>query len=779
MAEHGSAVAHGGIGARLLRKEDARFLTGRGCFVDDVVRPRMLHAAIVRSPFPRARITGIDVSEALAHPGVTAVFSGADLNAGAHATWSTVFGPDAPRPPRPPLAHDIVKFAGDPVAVVVAENRYIAEDASELVIVDYEPLVPILDRVAALADDSELVHPELGTNLASSITDPDDAELDAILAAAPHVITETFHQHRYNPMPMETNGIIAEWNPADAQLTVWIAMQNPQEARAFIARLVDLPENRVRVVMGDLGGSFGGKGGVTREEMAVILASMKMGASIKWIEDRNEHLLAAHHARAEQMTVTIGVDDEGRLLGAKLDHVDEVGAYPVGGTGSNAGNVRRMFPGPYRLPRMHFTNRAAYVNKTGRGASRGSWMLETISREVLLDVAARRLGIDPVEIRQRNVITRSELPYTTASDSVYDSVSPEETLDQAVAMIDYDAFRKEQADARNHGRYLGLGIGLFVEPTALVATILATEAATLRMDKSGSLTLLMGTASHGQSLETTMAQVVAEHLGVDPAAVTYVQGDTAVVPIGGGTGGSRSAVIGGMAAREAALRMREKVVAIAAHLLEASPDDIVIEGGTIFVAGLPSRTLTMGDIATAAFVRPATDLPAGMEAGLEVTARYTSPSITFSNACHICTCEVDVVTGMVTVLRYVVSEDCGVVINPTVVEGQICGGVVQGVGGVFYEHMVHDDEGNPLTTTFLDYLIPTTTEAPIVEFGHVETPSFHPSGMKGMGEGGTIGAPAALINAVADALEPFGIDPLTVQPLTPTRILDLLDDAKA
>jgi carbon-monoxide dehydrogenase large subunit len=524
--------------------------------------------------------------------------------------------------------------------------------------------------------------------------------------------------------------------------------------------------------MGDVGGGFGQKYFTPRDELTVIAAAHVLGRTVKWIEDRRENLIAANHARADRVTVRMALDADARIVAVHLDHVEDCGAYPVGGTGGIGPFMAMLFPGPYRMPKLGFSSTAVWTNTCGRGAYRGPWMMETVAREEMLDLAARAVGVDPLELRRRNCLSTDELPHTTAGGLVLDHVTPAETLEQATDLVDYAGFRAEQARAADEGRLLGIGIGLYVEPTSMSSGSLGVETATVRVQPTGTVTVHLGTGSHGQSIETTMAQVVAEHLGVELDAVTVVQGDTDSAPFGGGTGGSRTAVVAGGAAREAALVVRDKATQIAAHLLEAAPEDLEVEGGQVTVRGTPTRGVALAEVARVALNAPL-ELPPAVAPGLEATVSYQAPPITWSNACHVCTVEVDPATGVVEILRYVVSEDCGVMINPMVVEGQIAGGVVQGIGGVLYEQFVYDEDGNPLTTTFLDYLIPTATEVPSIEYGHIETRSPTPGGHKGMGEGGAIGAPPCVFNAVADALAVRGRR-VTDQPLTPSRVLDAL-----
>ncbi|MEX0663138.1 MAG: xanthine dehydrogenase family protein molybdopterin-binding subunit [Acidimicrobiia bacterium] len=764
------------VGQKVKRVEDPRLLTGRGRYVDDVNVAGMLHAAFVRSDLPRARIVRIDTEEARALPGVLAVLTGADLNPSTGSMqptmWAAASNPPGPCAPVTPLAGDDVRFVGDPVAIVVAENRYVAEDACELVAVEYEMLEPIVDYETA-ADATDLVHSELGSNVATDVGGPPSPDLEATFASAAHVITETLHQHRHTNVPMETRGVVASYKPSTGELDVELSTQNPHEVRQVCARFLGVPEQLIRVRGVDVGGGFGQKYFVQRDELSVIAAAHKIGRNVKWIEDRRENLIASNHARADRITVRMALDDEGHILGAHLDHLEDCGALPVGGTGGTGVFAAMLFTGPYKVPELGFRSRQIWTNTCGRGAYRGPWMLESVAREEMMDLVARELGIDPLELRRRNVLHQEDLPYTMPSGMPIDHVTLSETLEQAVEIIGYDAFRAEQRRAFDEdGRLLGIGIGLYAEPTSMGSGNLGVETATVRVQPSGKVTVMLGTGSHGQGVETTMTQVVAEYLGVEIADVVVIQGDTATSPFGAGTGGSRTAVIAGGAAREASLEVREKVLQIAAHLLEAAPEDLEMEDSRVAVRGTPAKGVTLAEVARVALNSPA-ELPPDVKPSLEATVSYQAPPVTWSNACHLCTVEVDADTGLVEVLRYVVSEDCGVMINPMIVEGQVAGGVVQGIGGVLYEHLVYDDDGNPLTTTFMDYLVPTAAEVPEIEYGHIETRSPTPGGHKGMGEGGAIGSPPAVFNAVADALALRGIK-ATRQPLTPNRVVDLL-----
>jgi carbon-monoxide dehydrogenase large subunit len=763
-------------GARVNRVEDSRLLTGRGTYVDDIARPGMLHACFVRSPMARAKILGVDATEALALEGVHAVFTAADLNPDVRQQWYTSFGPDMPDTPRPPLAQDEVRFVGDPVALVVAVDRYVAEDAADLVAVDYDPLPPIADYTTAF-DSPELVHAGYPGNSAGELGGRPASELADLFDNADQVVRRTIHQQSYAPVPMETRGLVAEWSAPERELTIWAATQAPHEVRMFSARLLGIAEHQVRVLMRDTGGGFGQKVAPQREEMCVLLAVRKVSGALKWIEDRRENLMCAGQARHEHGDARMAFAADGTILAAAIDHVQDAGAYPVQPPIQTGAAVGMLFPGPYRVPAATFTTRAAFSNTVGRGAYRGPWQYESLAREVLLDIAARQLGLDPVELRRRNMLRAEDLPCANPNGMPYSDMSPRETFELAIEMVDYETFRQEQEAARANGRYLGIGTCSYVEPTATAMGFYGTEGATIRIEPSGAVNVYVAGGSAGNSIETTVVQLTADALGVDIADVHTIQGDTAVTPFGAGTQGSRSGSMTAGAVGETAAVLRERIVAIAAHKLEAATEDIELAHSRAGVRGVPSAGISLAQIASIAYFQPE-QLPPDVPAGLEASGRYRGRSpIVWANATHVCTCEVDVVTGAVRLLRYVVSEDCGPMINPSVVEGQIAGGSVQGIGGALFEHLAYDEDGNPVTTTFLDYLLPTSTEVPVIEYGHVQTPSPGPGSYKGVGEGGAIGAPPAVVNAVADALAPFGVE-VTRLPVSPSAIVALLRNAE-
>lgn len=767
---------HRYTGTRTPRVEDPRLLTGTGTYVDDVVRPGMLHACFVRSPVARARIAAIDVSEALQLDGVRAVFVAQDLNPGVREHWYTLNGREDPDTPRPPLAEGEVRFVGDPVAMVVAVDRYIAEDAAELVVVDYDEQPPIVDYATAL-ESAESVHPAYPGNMVGQLAGRPMEDLAPAFDAAPHVVSVTVHQQSYGPVPMETRGIVAEWSAPAAEMTIWAATQSPHEVRSFCARLLGVDEHRVRVVMRDTGGGFGQKVLPQREDMCVMLAAVKLAAALKWIEDRQEHLISAGQARHEHGEARLALDDDGRILAATLDHVQDAGAYPTPSPVQSGIAVGLLFPGPYRIPEGTFRSRFVFSNTSGRVAYRGPWQFESMAREVLLDTAARRIGMDPVELRRRNMLRREDLPTANFNGMPYDHITPYETFEQALEILDYPAFRREQEQARAQGRHLGVGTCTYVEPTAGATPFHGTEGATIRIEPSGKVNVYMAGGSCGNSLETTVVQLTADALGVAIEDVSTLQGDTALTPYGAGTGGSRSGPMTAGAIAETAAGLRERILAIAGHRLEVAVEDLEFRRGRVSVKGDPHKALTHAEIADIAYFQVHA-LPPGVPAGLEASGRYRSPHLMiWANATHLCTCEVDVVTGAVKLLRYIVSEDCGPMINPSVVEGQIYGGTVQGIGGALYEHLAYDEDGNPLATTFMDYLLPTATEVPVIELAHIETPSPGPGGHKGVGEGGAIGSAPAVVNAVADALAPLGVE-ITRLPLTPASIVDLLEQAR-
>ena len=762
-------------GARIGRVEDPRLLTGHGTYIGDVARPGTLHACFVRSPYARAAIDRIDIDAAVTFPGVHAVFTAADLNPAVHEAWYSQMGKDVPDTPRPPLAEGEVRFVGDLVALVVADDRYVAEDAAEMVEVDYRPLTPVVDYVTAEAS-AHLVHEGWAANRAGQMSGRPAEKVAPVFEDAALVVDETIHQQAYVASPMETRGIVAEWSTA-GELTVWASFQAPHDLRLFAARLLGIAENRIRVICQDTGGAFGQKINAHREDICILLAARKVAGPLKYIEDRRENLMASS-SRRENGHVRMAFDDDGMLLAAAIDHLQDVGAYPIPWPVGVAAAVGMLFPGPYRIATGTFTTTCVLTNTPGRTAYRGPWQFETVAREMVLDIAARRLGLDPAELRRRNMLRADEMPYGNPNRMEYTDITPLETFEMALEAIDYEEFRRTQATARAEGRLLGVGTASYVEPTASGMPHHGSEGATIRVEPSGAVNVYLAGGSAGNSLETTAVQLTADALGVAIDQVHTVQGDTALTPFGAGTGGSRSGSMVAGAIRETAAALRDKIATIVAHVLEASPDDIELRDGRASVRGTPTAGLTLTEVAEIAYFGH-DKLPREIPLGLEASARYRSESFNvWANATHVCTCEIDPDTGQVTLLRYIVAEDCGPMINPNVVEGQIAGGTVQGIGGALLEELCWDDDGNPLATTFVDYLLPTTTDVPLIEYRHMQdSPGPGPGGYKGVGEGGAIAAPAAVANAIADALAPLGVV-VTRLPLAPSTILRLIDEAQ-
>jgi carbon-monoxide dehydrogenase large subunit len=756
------------------RKEDRRLVTGHGQYVDDVQPAGQLHASFLRSEIAAGRVSSVDTSAAEALDGVVAIFVGEQLNGDGHELYWGITGPTMPM--TGPLAPGRVSFVGDPVALVVARSRYVAEDAVDLIEVDFEPETPVVDYRSAAATTDHLVHPEVGSNAMASVPfTAMSADLEEAFSGADHVVEATIESHRYIAVPMEPRGVIATWAPGTGELDVVISTQSVHEVRSFCSRMLALPEANITAHMRDVGGGFGSKMLIGREEAAVVLAAHRLGATVKWIEDRRENLIAAPHSRNELARVRVAVDDDGTIHGITADSQCDVGAYPAAGSPMDF----TLLPGPYKIPRLGFSAEMTWSNTMGKGPYRGPWMFETTAREMILDIVARRIGMDPVELRRRNILRAGDLPFTSPGLKEFQEITPGETLDQALEILDYETFRKEQEAARGEGRYLGVGIACYVEPTTMAFPGGTSEGATVRVDRSGRVVVYLSTSSHGQSVETTMAQLVADQLGVGYDDVSIVQGDTRGTPYGAGTGGSRTATLAGGAAYRASAVVRDKILSIAAHLMEAAPEDVELREGRASVRGTPARAVTLAEVAQAAYIHPE-NLPIELGSGLEATERFRPDRFpTWSNATHVCVVEVNTSTWEPTILRYIVSEDCGHMINPKIVEGQIAGGVVQGLGGVLLENFVYDSDGNPVTTTFMDYLLPTATDVPDLEIGHIVTEATsNPGGFKGMGEGGAIGSHAAVANAIGDALAPLGVT-VTTTPLGPSQIYDLVQAARS
>jgi carbon-monoxide dehydrogenase large subunit len=752
------------VGARVRRVEDRRFLTGCATYVADYLPARTLHAAFLRSEHAHAKILAIDAANARASPGVAAVVTGAEMAPLARPMVAASTMPGYKVTPIPALAADVVRYVGEAVAAVVAESRYLAEDALEGIGVEYEPLDVAADVEAALAADAPLVHHEAGTNLlvtrefaCGAFDPPPRADL---------VIKERFRFRRHAAVAIEPRGCLAEYNPGSGELTLHTATQCPGLVRSALALHLALPEHLVRVVATDVGGGFGAKSSVYPEEIAIAALARMLGRPVRWISDRREDLLTTSQGWDEIIDAELRVNNDGTIVALSADVIGDAGAYSVYPWTAVIEPIQAVsfMPGPYR--------------GVGRPPA-------VFAMEGLIDRAARRLGIDPVELRMRNFVRAEEFPYKTATGIVWDRAGFIECMQKACEALDYAAARADQERARLAGRLVGIGFGSYVELTGIGSATPAapgmpvpagTEAATIRVDPSGSVTAIFGVASHGQGLETALAQVVADELEVPLEDVRVRFGDTAFAPYGTGSYASRGAVLGGGAAILAARAIRAKARRIAAHLLETEPAALDAGGGELWARGGTGRRITLRDIAQAAYAG-AKRLPRGMEPGLEATLFYDPYYGTATPATHAVMLEVDRETWAVRILRYVVADDCGRVINPLIVDGQIEGGVAQGLGGALLEEIVYNEAGQLLTGTLMDYLVPSAPETPNVETYHLEASSqVTLGGFRGVGESGTIGAPAAIANAIADALGPLGIEPAEL-PLTPERIFQLYSRA--
>ncbi|HEX4376202.1 MAG TPA: xanthine dehydrogenase family protein molybdopterin-binding subunit, partial [Steroidobacteraceae bacterium] len=710
-------AGHRILGKRLPRKEDVRLLTGRGTFVDDVVLPGMLHVAFTRSNIARGRITSIDTSAAVDLPGVMAVYTAKDIDRIKISVLNFFFLP-ACNVAVPLLARDYVAYVGDPVVMVVATNRYIAEDAAGLVTVEYEEETPVV--TISDAKKSPSIHPTAPSNVAAEAGIDRDEDLEETLASAPYLITRTVRHQRVSQSPMETRGIVV--SRQGDELLVYVTCQSPHLVARYLTMALDQPGLSVRVIAKDVGGAFGLKNHPWREELSAIVGSMLLGRPLKWIEDRWENLVAANQAREQEITVRVGFDREGRMLATHSDYGMNNGAYPQGADANIA--VHMFMWAAYKMPALGFFTRGWYTNTVGLAAYRGPWGMESLAREIVLDAAARELGIDPIELRRRNLIAKADQPCTTPLGLPLEDITPAECLEELIRQFDVAAFRAEQTEARKQGRYLGLGIAAYIEPTGSAGSMapMTGELVHLRIEPTGTVTALMSTHSQGHGTQSTMAQVIADQLGVAYEDVTVWEGDSSRGGFGPGAAGSRQGVIGGGACIKAAGLMKEKVITLAAHLLEATPDTISLENGTIRVAGAEEKTRTLRQIAEIAYGEPAR-LPPGMVSGLEVQYRYDPPPMTFTCAAHACVVEVDTDTGFVKIKRWVGSEDCGNIINPAVVEGQVAGGLTQAIGAVLLEEAGYDERGNPIAVTYKDYLLPSISDVPTFEYIHACTPS--------------------------------------------------------
>ena len=765
------------FGARVRRREDARLVTGRGRYVGDVALPGMLHAAIVRSPHAHARIVDVDAEAARRCAGVVHVLVPADV-AALERLPLLVPHPSLQTPACAEiLPQEIVSYPGQAVAVVVAETAAQAEDARDALRIDYELLPAVTSMEAALRSEGPRVHP--GGNIAARYTQR-VGDVAGALRGADVVLRERFTLHRGAGMALETRGIAARWDGELGQMTVWSTTQSPQILRRFLARYLDLPEHAVRVVTQDIGGGFGPKGIVYSEDILIPFLARRLDRPVRFLESRHEHLLAATQERDQTHEVELGLTREGRIVALRDAFVHDCGAFVSWGIIVPL-ITSVSVPGPYRVANYDVTLTAVYTNRVPVTPVRGAGRPQAVFvMERMLDLAAERLGIDRLTIRERNLIQPDQFPYDVGivsrdnSPRRYDSGNYPECLRRVAAAVGWEGFAAERARACAEGRAIGIGLALFVEDTGLGPY----EGIRIRVDQRGQVFVFSGTSSQGQAHETTLAQVVADGLSVPLDQITVVPGDTDGIPHGVGTFASRVAVLAGSSAAHAAAEVRKKALAIAAAQLEVAPEDLVLDDGHFAVRGVPGRSLSLAAVsAIASAPRPGYALPGGMDPGLEASGYVHVPQSTYSSGAHAAIVEVDRETGAVRILRYVAVDDCGVMINPMVVEGQVHGGIAHGIGNALLEEIVYDGAGQLVTGTLMDYALPRVSDVPSLEVHHVVTPSpLNPLGVKGAGEGGTLPAPAAIANAVVDALRPRAVE-ITEMPLTRERLWKSLDMA--
>ncbi len=770
-------VGHG----RMLRKEDPRFIRGMGRYCDDVQLPGMLHLAILRSPVAHARITSIDTSLAEAHPKVKAVVTGAVL-ADKGLAWMPTLSNDV----QAVLATDKVRFQGQEVAFVVAEDRYAARDALELIDVEYDILDPVIDARKALDPDAPVIRDDLEGKRDNHCFDweaGDAAATDAVFDSADVVVSEDIVYPRVHPAPMETCGCVADYDRVDGKLTLWSTSQAPHAHRTLYAIVAGLPEHKIRIIAPDIGGGFGNKVPIYPGYVCAIVASLVTGKPVKWMEDRSENLLSTGFARDYIMRGEIAATRDGKILAIRTNVLADHGAfngtaapvkYPAGFFG--------VFTGSYDLQAAYCKMTAVYTNKAPGGVAYACSFRITEAVylvERIVDCLAHELDLDPVELRMRNFIRADQFPYHTQTGWVYDSGDYEATLRKALELADYQKLREEQVERRARGDIMGIGVATFTEAVGAgprkdmdILGLGMADGCELRVHPTGKAVVRLSVQTQGQGHETTFAQIVAEEIGIPPADIEVVHGDTDQTPFGLGTYGSRSTPVSGAAAALVARKVRDKARLIASGMLEVSVADLEWQKGSFHVTGDPSKSVTIQDIAMKA--HGAGDLPEGVEGGLEAQICYNPENLTYPNGAYICVVDIDPGTAQVKVRRFVAVDDCGTRINPMIIEGQVHGGLTDGVGMALMEMIAFDEDGNCLSGSLMDYLIPTALEVPDWETGFTVTPSpHHPIGAKGIGESATVGSPPAIVNAVVDALKPYGIRHVDM-PLTPSRVWDAM-----
>ncbi|MCS4540554.1 MAG: xanthine dehydrogenase family protein molybdopterin-binding subunit [Thaumarchaeota archaeon] len=784
------------IGKSVERFRDPFFVTGRGKFVSDFCLPGMLHAAILRSPYAYARINKIDTKRASRHPGVVAVLTGTDvakLSKPIPFMYSpTGFGSKTADVYA--LATDCARYVGEPVAVVAAENKHAAHEALQVLEVDYTPLTPVVDAEKALEPSSPLVYEPWGDNLLLKMRFT-GGDVDRAFKEADYVIKDTLKSHRYTGVPIEPRAYVADYDRQNGAVTLYATTQQPHPLRTTLAAALSMPENSIRVIQPDVGGAFGVKTPPFQEEILLALLSVVTKRPVRWVEERRENFLAGGHAREMVHHFEVAFKKDGRVIGLKEKMIADTGApSPLIGWGMAFVGALHI-PGVYKIENVDVESLMVVTNKAPWNAYRGYGKENSnLLMERCMDMVARKLGMSPIDVRLKNFVQPHEFPFKQISGQVLDSGDYPTVLNRLLQMSQYDKLREERARLRKEGKYVGIGVAFEVAPGGAClpdSYITGYDGTTVRVAPTGQVTVLTGITSPGTGNETMIAQVVADELGIEIGDVSVVQGDTDKCPYGLGNFSDRSTIVGASSAMLAARDIREKVLKVAGSMLEASPDDLDVEESKISVKGVPSKFLKFSDVAQAIYRRPY-DCAIDIEPGLEATRYFRTPNAThipdeqgristypsYPNMAHLAFVEVDIETGEVKILKYAAVHDCGYIMNPMMVEGQLHGGIVQGIGGALYEHLVYDDAGQLLTTTFMDYPIPTSMEVPKIEAANHETRSpFTPYGTKGVGESGPVGAPAVLISAVEDALSILGVK-ITELPLKPNRVWELIKEAK-
>ena len=759
------------IGQKVKRTEDPRLIQGLGRYVDDIKLADTLHVAILRSPYAHAKITSINTDAAKSAPGVVAVYTGQDIEGKVGYLPCAAALPDLKVPKHPVLAQEKVIVVGQPVAAVVATDKYRARDAAELIEVDYDPLDVVTDPEKAAQPDIPVIHTEFGTNIAY-LHSAGTGDVEAAFKQADKIVSQRLVHQRLAPIALEPRGVLAQYFPGDQQLNLWSSTQIPHLMRTQVALMLGINEHKLRVVAPEVGGGFGSKLNVYAEEALLGWIAMQLNKPVKWIETRRENVAATIHGRAQVGTIQMAVKNDGTLLGLKYEVTADLGAYHQLLTPAIPTLTGLMLSGCYKIPAISMTCTGVFTNKMATDAYRGAGRPEaTYSIERIMDRVAQELKMDPIELRRKNFPHPDEFPFTTATGLSYDSGDYAKALDKALESVDYKKLREEQKAARADGRIMGIGVSTYVEICAIGPSAATPaggwESATVRVEPTGKVTVLTGISPHGQGEETSFAQIVADMLGVDLNDVLVIHGDTSIVQYGIGTFGSRGIAIGGTAIAVATDKVVAKAKKLAAHLLQTDEAGLTFENGK-FVGAPNDKEVSIQEVALAAHV--AHNIPPDFEPGLAATYFFEPKNFTFPFGTHICVVEVDKETGEIEIVRYVAIDDCGKQINPLLVAGQVHGGIAQGLAQALYEEVVYDENGQLLTGELMDYAVPKAHQLPRYECGHTETPTdVNPLGAKGVGEAGTIGSTPAIANAVIDALAPFGVQHLDL-PLRPEKI---------